>query len=206
MIQRRISLMGLALAGAILVSGFVLRPQPEVKSVTYTVDSQASTIGWKAYKVGGQHFGSIKLSSGTVTFTDGALSGGTFEMDMASMTIEDIQGDMNARLLNHLKSDDFFGVASHTSAKLVITQVAKGDAPGKYRVTGDMTIKGITKPVQFDAFANADKAAFTAEAFIKVNRTNYDIKYRSSTFFADIGDRAIMDEFDLNIKLAGAKK
>ncbi|MDX1908113.1 MAG: YceI family protein [Bacteroidia bacterium] len=200
--------LGAALLVAVMTTGFGPRPagEPVAKPTVYNVNTQTSKVSWKAYKVTGEHFGKIGIKSGSVSFDGGKLVGGTFEMDMTSMTIEDLQGDMNGRLLGHLKSDDFFSVANHPAAKLVITKVEpKGTTAGNYLITADMTIKGITKPVQFEAFASADKTTFKATAFIKVNRVNYDIKYRSASVFSDIGDKAINDEFDLNITLEGAK-
>ena len=95
-----------------------------------------------------------------------------------------------------MKSDDFFGVATHPSSSLVFTKV---EASGKnsYEVTGDLTIKGITKPVTFDVSIYGSKATAT----MKIDRTAYDVKYGSGSFFDNLGDKTIYDEFDLVVDL-----
>ncbi|TAE51901.1 MAG: YceI family protein [Bacteroidetes bacterium] len=172
---------------------------------SYKADPATSSIAWKAYKVTGQHNGAVTLKSGQLDFNDNKLTGGTFEIDMTSMTVLDLQGDMAGKLAGHLKSDDFFSVANHPSAKLVITAVtSKGN--GAYSITGDLTIKGISKPITFDATASSDKTKSHAEATLKINRTNYDIRYRSANFFENLGDKAIYDEFDITVKIEAFKQ
>lgn len=155
-----------------------------------------STIKWTGHKVTGQHEGNIKLQAGTLKFDDkNQLTGGTFVMDMASITVTDLEGEMNGKLTGHLKSEDFFGVEKHPKATFVITKVNGSD--GKYQVTGDLTIKGITNPISFDMNIYED----TAKADFKVDRTKFDIKYGSASFVDGLKDKAIYDEFDLNINL-----
>jgi len=155
-----------------------------------------STITWKGHKVTGHHEGTIKLDAGTLKFDDkDQLTGGTFVMDMSTLTVTDLEGDMQGKLAGHLKSDDFFGVDKHPKASFVITKVDGSD--GKYKVTGDLTIKSITHPISFDMTVYED----TAKAEIKIDRTKYDIKYRSASFFDGLKDKAIYDEFDINVNL-----
>jgi len=156
----------------------------------------ASNIVWKGYKVTGSHTGTLGLKSGSLTFDNDALTGGEFVIDMASLACTDLTGDYAAKLDGHLKSDDFFGVEKFPSAALKITDV---DATGKnsYTVTADLTIKGITKPVTFDASIYGQKAT----ANLKIDRTLYDVKYGSGSFFEGLQDNLIYDEFDLVIDL-----
>lgn len=155
-----------------------------------------STISWKGHKVTGEHYGNIKLEAGTIKFDDkNNLSGGTFVMDMSSLTVTDLEGEMAGKLEGHLKSDDFFGVAKYPKSTLVITKVDGSD--GKYKVTGDLTIKDATHPITFDMIVYED----TASADLKIDRTKYDIKYRSASFFDGLKDKAIYDDFDLSVKL-----
>lgn len=107
-----------------------------------------------------------------------------------------MEGDGKAKLEGHLKADDFFGVENHGTSKLVFTEV-KSTGKNSYEVTGDLTIKGITKPVTFDVSIYGSKATAT----VKVDRTNYDIKYGSGSFFENLGDKTIYDEFDLVVDL-----
>ncbi len=155
-----------------------------------------SKITWTGHKVTGQHEGTIKLQSGTLKFDDkNQLSGGTFTMDMSTLTVTDLEGDMKGKLEGHLKSEDFFGTDKHSKSTLVITKVDGSE--GKYKVTGDLTIKGITHPITFNMNIYED----TAKADLKIDRTKYDIKYGSASFFDGLKDKAIYDEFDLNVSL-----
>lgn len=155
-----------------------------------------STVIWKGHKVTGHHEGTIKLQEGTFQFNEkNQLTGGTFIMDMSTLTVTDLEGEMNGKLTGHLKSEDFFGIESHTKSTFVITNVEGKD--GNYKVTGNLTIKGITNPNTFNMLIKEN----TATADLKVDRTKYDIKYRSASFFDGLKDKAIYDEFDLNVNL-----
>ncbi|MEP0305210.1 MAG: YceI family protein, partial [Maribacter dokdonensis] len=101
------------------------------------------------------------------------------------------------KLEGHLKSADFFGVESNPTSKLVFTSV-KPMNDNSYTVTGDLTIKGITKPVTLVVSMFENKASAT----LKIDRTKYDIKYGSGSFFDNLGDKAIYDDFDLVVDLA----
>ena len=161
------------------------------------VDIVNSEITWKARKITGEHDGNIKLQEGILQF-DGKnqLTGGSFVMNMATLNVMDLEGDMKGQLEGHLKSDDFFGVENHTTSKFVITKVEGKN--GKYKVTGDLTIKGISYPNTFDMTVKENN---TATAKLKVDRTKYEIKFRSASFFDGLKDKAIYDDFDLNVKL-----
>lgn len=154
-----------------------------------------SEITWKGHKVTGEHSGTITLEKGTLSFEGDVLKGGSFVMDMTTINTTDMQGESKQKLDGHLKADDFFGVEKFPTATLKFTKV---EGHGKtYKVTADLTIKGITKPVSFD-LALTDNSATTA---FKIDRTQYGIKYGSATFFDGIKDKAIYDEFDLNVNL-----
>ena len=133
------------------------------------------------------------------------LSKASFEVDMTTLTVEDISGQGADRLKGHLLSDDFFSVEKHKTATFVSTKIAPNGKPGGFSVTGDLTIKGITKPITFDATVKNEGGKIVGTSAIKVDRTNYDIKYRSGKFFQDLGDKAIYDEFDLEVSLVASK-
>lgn len=167
---------------------------------TYTVDVQQSTIKWTGKKVTGEHTGTLQLKQGNITIDDNQLTGGSFTVDMASLDNEDLSGEDKAKLEGHLKSDDFFGVANHPEAILEITDVQpKGS--NQYEVTGDLTIKGSTKPVTFPATVRIKNGKLTAEASLEVDRTKYDIRYGSGSFFDALGDNMIYDNFELQVSL-----
>lgn len=182
------------LAGTILMMAF-----NPIKEEVYTVDVANSSIGWSAKKVGGGHTGTVKITEGSLVYNGKSLQKGVFLMDMSSITSD------NARVTTHLKSPDFFSAEKNPSSKFEITKVT---AAGKERVniTGNLTIKGITHPLTFPATVKQGKGVVVAVASgIRVDRTKYDIKFRSKTFFGDIGDKAIDDEFELNINLTAKK-
>jgi len=171
----------------------------------YKVDVEKSKIEWIGRKVTGEHRGQIKLSSGTLNYDGAKLNGGSFILNMNSITVTDIQGEMNGKLVGHLKNDDFFSVDKHATSKFVITKVTAAGA-GKANVTGNLTIKGITQPLTFvAAVTNKDGVLVAVANGVKVNRAKYDIKYGSKSFFDSLGDKAIDDEFELNINLVAKK-
>lgn len=161
------------------------------------IKTESSTVTWKAYKVAGGHEGTVKLKEGHLMFDGTKLTGGEFVVDMPTLVSTDLDGDMKGKLEGHLKSDDFFGVDAHATSKLVITSVKPFNDQSS-TVTGDLTIKGITKPITFVISLFENKATAT----LKVDRTKYDIKFRSGNFFENLGDKTIYDEFDLVVDLA----
>ncbi len=169
-------------------------PTPLIDKVK--VNTSKSTVTWVGKKITGSHTGNISFKSGELTFTDKVLTQGSFEIDMNSITCTDLSGGMADKLVGHLKADDFFGVATYPTAKFEITKAAPrgGD---NYIITGNLTIKDKTESITFDA-----KVSKTAsEATFKVDRTKYGIKYGSSSFFDNLGDKAISNDFELTIKL-----
>ena len=172
-----------------------------VKPVAYTVDPAKSTITWVGKKVTGSHNGTIALQSGTLNVDGKKVTGGTFTIDMNS--IKDADG--STKLEGHLKADDFFGTAKFPTSTFVITKVAGSGAA--LTVTGNLTIKGITKPVTFPATVavNADGTVSALAGKILVDRTKYDIRYGSKSFFDSIGDKAIDDNFEIGVKLVAKK-
>ena len=160
------------------------------------VKTSESTVTWKGYKVTGSHHGTIALKEGSLIFDGDKLTGGEFVVDMPTLVSNDLQGEYKGKLENHLKSDDFFGVEAHPTSKLVFTSV-KATGKNSYEVTGDLTVKGKTNPVTFDISIYGNKATAT----MKVDRSLYDVKYGSGSFFDNLGDKTIYDEFDLVVDL-----
>ncbi|NNE29575.1 MAG: YceI family protein [Saprospiraceae bacterium] len=172
---------------------------------SYRVDLDKSTVSWTGYKVTGKHTGTLSLSEGSLEMADGRIAGGAFKFDMSSITVTDLEGGGKSKLEGHLKSDDFFGVEKFPSGNFNITSVSRGKDEGNINITGDLTLKGITQPISFPASVTMDDAGISAEAMIKVDRTKYNIRYGSGSFFDNLGDNAIYDEFDLNITLKASK-
>ncbi|MDR6967801.1 polyisoprenoid-binding protein YceI [Flavobacterium arsenatis] len=165
---------------------------------TKKVDVAKTKISWVGKKVTGAHEGTVSLKEGNLVFNGKKLTGGTFTVDMNSIQVTDLKADQGKeKLEGHLKADDFFGTEKFPTAKLNFTKVA-AKQNGLYTVTADLTLKGITKPITFDITVNGNKAT----SALKIDRTKYDIKYGSGSFFDSLGDKAINDEFELAVELA----
>jgi polyisoprenoid-binding protein YceI len=172
---------------------------------SYKIDTEKSTVAWLAKKVTGQHNGTVKIKAGELAFTKGVLKKGSFVFDMTTIVNEDIKdADYNAKLIGHLKSEDFFSVEKNPEAIFVISSViAKGKVT--YTVKGNLTIKGITQPIEFPATVQIENGIVTGVANIKVDRTKFNIRYGSKKFFGSIGDKAINDEFEITVKIISNK-
>ena len=199
--KTRISFSSLAAGLALLMFSFTRATHDE----TFTVDTKRSSIQWLAKKVTGQHNGTIKLASGQLTVNNQAIKDGTFTLDMASIACSDLEGESNKKIIAHLKSDDFFSVEKNPTSKFQITKIALAGTD-RVNISGNLTIKNITKPLTFTADIKHQGNELTATAKnIKVDRTKYDIKYGSKNFFSSIGDKAIDNEFELTIKPIATK-
>ncbi|MGB4775645.1 MAG: YceI family protein [Daejeonella sp.] len=199
--KKFISTLGLATFMVLLMASFT---NPG-KNQTFTVDTQRSSIEWLGKKVTGEHKGMIKLSSGQLELNGNTVKGGAFTIDMNSITCTDLQGEYGQKLVGHLKADDFFAVDKNPTSKFQITKVTSAGA-NRVNITGDLTIKGITNSITFPASVKKDGNVVVAVAKgVKIDRTKYDIKYNSKSFFSSIGDKAIEDEFELAINLVAKK-
>ncbi|MBK0383311.1 YceI family protein [Pedobacter sp. SD-b] len=186
---------------AITVLFFAFKPASEV----YKVDVTKSKIEWIGKKITGQHNGEIKLANGILNANGSRLVGGIFNIDMNTITCTDLDQKNGAKLLGHLKSEDFFSVEKHPTANFEIITINQVDA-NKYNITGNLTIKGISDKITFPATIQQKGNVIVAVASnIKVDRTRYDVKYGSKNFIAGLGDKAIDDEFELNINLVAKK-
>jgi polyisoprenoid-binding protein YceI len=200
--------LGFMAAAALTAFSFTIAKQKIAKN--YTVDTDVTTATWIGKKVTGQHTGKINISKGSIESDNNNVTGGTFEFDMNSITCTDLTDKgYNDKLIGHLKSDDFFSVAKNPTSKFVITKVEAQPAAtpdNEYDVTGKLTIKGITNEITFPAMIKTDATTIVVVAKIIVNRTKFDIKYGSASFFESIGDKAISDDFELNVDLVARAK
>lgn len=193
------------LTSTLLASTVLFLAFTKPKTETYKVDTQKSSIEWIGRKVSGQHNGTIKVAGGELVVNGAAVKGGFVNIDMNSIAVSDLQGEMNGKLVGHLKSDDFFSTEKNPVSKFVIKKVTPA-GNDRVNVTGDLTIKGITKSLTFPATVKKDGNVVVAVAKgVKVNRAQYDVRYGSKTFFADIADKAIDDDFELAFNLVARK-
>ena len=198
------SFFAMLLAASFLV-GFSFTVVPDL-SGNYSVSVADSNVEWKGYKVTGEHAGTISVKSGDLTFgSNGNLTGGKIVIDMTSIKCTDLEGEWAGKLEGHLKSADFFGVEKYPTAELVITKVAPKGTPGDYKITGNLTIKESTKEVRFYAHLDEEGNDINAKADLKIDRTDFDVRYGSGSFFDNLGDKTIYDEFDLTVNLKAIK-
>jgi polyisoprenoid-binding protein YceI len=167
---------------------------------SYKVDVTKSDIKWHAKKVTGEHMGTLALNSGQMLVDGNKVTGGNFVFDMNSIVCTDIKDDgYNKKLVGHLKSDDFFSVEKFGTATFKITGVkpiAKAAAgQPNYTVTGDLTVKGITNAISFPAVITVKNGVASAKGDVTINRTKFDVRYGSNSFFDNLGDKAIYDDF-----------
>lgn len=155
-----------------------------------------SALTWVGSKVTGSHEGTIKLKSGYLTLDNNNLVGGEFVIDMTTIVCTDLSGKGKASIEGHLKSDDFFSVDKFPTASLTILDVKKKGL-GQYQVNANITIKGMTQEIMFDAEIKEK----TAIAKLVIDRTEFGIIYKSGNFFEELADKAIYDEFEMSIEL-----
>jgi polyisoprenoid-binding protein YceI len=172
---------------------------------TSQVDPAHSTLQWKGAKViGDSHTGNIDIKSGEITYSKEGPTSAVVVVNMKTISNTDLKdAEYNKKLVNHLKSDDFFSVDKHPEAKLTIKKFTKvsGD---EFKLDGDLTIKGIVKPVSLKAKVQQEKENITKiTADLEFDRTEFDVRYGSGKFFQGLGDKVIADKIEVKVELKG---
>jgi polyisoprenoid-binding protein YceI len=168
---------------------------------TFDIIGSQSGIEWTGRKVTGTHNGTIGIKAGTITMDKGKLTGATIIIDIQSIKILDVTDPgTNAQFAAHLASDDFFSADAFPTATFDTTSVTPV-RDNLYHVDGNLTIKGITGPVIFDAIVDVSGGIIKATGKITIDRTKYEMKFRSGNFFKDLGDTLIYNDFDLNVNV-----
>ena len=165
------------------------------QTIIKKVNVENSVVIWTGYKVTGQHEGTIKLKEGVLLFENEKLTGGNFTIDMTTINTTDLQGGSKNRLDGHLKDEDFFDVNNYKTAAMTFKDVKTTDVG--YLINADLTIKEITKEISFEMAVS--KNSVTAN--LKIDRTQFNITYKSASLSNVLKDKAIYDEFDLSVKL-----
>jgi polyisoprenoid-binding protein YceI len=161
-------------------------------------DTAQSNIRWYGEELTGKtHFGNLGFKAGQINLRNGVITGGNFVVDMTSLSVEDLSGGGKAKLEGHLRSDDFFSVDKHPEANLKITQKAKVDG-GKQILYGELTIKGIKHPIDCTITFEDNK---TAVAEMTFDRSKYNVRFRSGSFFENLGDKLIIDDIRMEVSL-----
>lgn len=169
---------------------------------SYNIVSDKSMIKWKGSKsTGSYHDGYILVENGFVNIDKNILTGGEIKINMNSITCTDIEDEnSNQYLVQHLKNNDFFSVSNFPFAYLKISNI-KHSQDNEYLITADLTIKNKTHPVNFLINIQIEKNAALASGKIDIDRSKYDIKYKSKTWYPDLGDKFINDIFELYFNL-----
>ncbi len=173
----------------------------EVKSeVDGNVNIEASVVLWKGFKPTGSHNGIVKLVSGTMIIENGVIAAGEFVMDMKSIT----DADGSARLEGHLKSADFFDVEKYPTSKFVV--ISSKLEEGKVQVTGNLTIKDVTKSITIPAtLTEVDGNYIFKSDNFNINRADFNVKYGSKSFFDNLKDKFIDDLVEMSFEVKATK-
>ncbi|MFC5196145.1 MULTISPECIES: YceI family protein [Bizionia] len=175
-------------------------------STKYLVDTEASTIMWKGFKPTGTHTGTIKVESGVFTMNGDAIESGSFLIDMNSLYVTDLPEDdeNHGKLTGHLKSPDFFDVEAFPASAFEVTGFTNEN--GKMMLSGNLKMKdtenNISIPVTVSE--NNDSVTITSETFT-IDRSKWNVKYGSKSFFDDLGDKFINDDMELQITITANK-
>lgn len=185
------------------------------EGIAFQIDIPRSELKWNAFKPTGTHFGTIPISGGKIYVDNGMITGGTIDFNIAGIEVKDLDGEDKERLEAHLKGtipgkeDDFFNVAQYPAASFRITGSTKleNDPLGTHMINGELTLRNITKPVSFKAqvdLASGNAIKATAEPFV-IDRSQWEIKFKSKKFFDDLKDDFINDEVKLELTVGALK-
>ncbi len=172
-----------------------------IQAQVYRANPDNTVILWQGKKVGGEHTGTIKIRSAELEMQYNRPVSGTIVVDMTTIVNTDIKNDgSRKRLEDHLRSDDFFSVDEYPEAifKIEGSEVKNG---GPIKIMGNITIKGKTMPLEFVSDLTASEETLIFKGHIDIDRTLFDVRYRSTKFFENIADRAINDIFTLDYEL-----
>jgi hypothetical protein len=178
----------------------------------YALDINESVVNWSGSKPGGKHNGIIKLREGFVTIKDTVITSGRFFMDMNTITVTDLKPeDGKTDLENHLKGlgdkkkkDHFFNVTKYPTSDFKITKVEKAES--NFLIYGNLSIKGITKAVNFPATLTINEKEVTINSdTLTLNRTYFNVKYASKSLFGDLKDKFINDDIEIQVKIKATR-
>lgn len=171
----------------------------------YSANIDKSKIEWIGEKLTGFHSGTIDLKYGEIETKEQIITSAIFNIDMNSLKCDDITDEeSNKNFIEHLKSDDFFSIEKHQTASIKLTKPVSF-SKGYALINADLTIKGITKQIVFKAVIQKKEQEIKINANITIDRTDFDIKYGSGSFFDNLGDKTIYDEFKVKINIVSTK-
>ena len=168
----------------------------------YNLLADSSKVAWLGTELTTKtHFGSLRAHSGNLKIDKGGEVAGNITIDMQSIIVEDLKGRSKEVLENHLKSDDFFGSNNFPTATLEFRSLNRYDNDGGQIFNGNLTIKGITNEVEFSAKLIKQTPLLHAVGKLVFDRSKYNVRFRSGSFFDDLGDKLILDNIEVDINL-----
>jgi polyisoprenoid-binding protein YceI len=186
-----------------VVTLFAFGTEPHIVNVS--VNTETSTVKWIGSKVTSSHEGNVNIQKGSLSIDHGTLVGGQLSIDMNSISCSDIESEKgNQKLVGHLKDKDFFNTKEFPLAIIKIIRAVRGEG-NIYKIVADLTIKGITHPISFEADVNINGSNYLAKAKIEIDRTKWNITYNSGSFFENLGDYLIKDDIEFDIFLLSVK-
>lgn len=179
--------------------------QTEVISLTkgnYIVNKLDSKLVWKGKEVSTkEHDGTLNIRTGSVLVDNAGNINGNIEIDMESINVTDLEGEWKKKLEGHLTSPDFFGVKSFPTAIIKFKGNKNKATNGEIKFKGDLTIKKITHPIMFSGKLVQKGLNVIVTAPVSFDRSKYDVKYGSGTFFDNLGDKLIYDEINVKVTI-----
>ncbi len=195
------------LAGVLITATTVFASNSKGEKTAFDLDKKASKVYWTAKKVTGEHTGYVELSDGKVWVANNNVVGAEVNMNLNGIVCTDLKDEQwNKKLVDHLKSDDFFSVEKFPLANFEITSMTKNGGSADYNVKGKLTIKGITHEISFPAKAEVKNGVVSASGKATVDRTKWNIRYGSGKFFEGLGDKMIYDDFDITFDIVSKTK
>lgn len=197
-------------AGFAIRSDGMLPAEPQLDGI-FEIDTSASVIRWTGRNLFNYHEGTLKFREGSLVLRDGVLVQGELSIDMNSIACCDLtDAGMNAMLIGHLKSADFFDAAHHPIAKVILSKATPFPkafpSHPNYEVSSTLMLRGVERPVIFPAvIAAADKDHVTAQAQVEFDRTKFGSHYGSGRFFAYLGQHVVNDLIQLHLKIHAKK-
>ena len=178
------------------------KPTLSLSSGDYIMDNDNSSIKWTGRELSTKsHYGSLQMKDGSLTVnTDGTING-IIKIDMTTIDCEDLQGRSKASLERHLRSDDFFSVESHPIATLTFKSEGGIGAGNKLAFNGDLEIKGISHPISFESELKSVDPKVSALVDMTFDRSKYNVRFRSGTFFQNLGDKLIYDDIEISVDI-----
>ncbi|RSC95801.1 YceI family protein [Tenacibaculum singaporense] len=172
---------------------------------TYKANVAESTVTWKGSKPTGSHNGVVSLEKGTLEVENGNVKSGEFIIDMTTIVCEDLEaGNGKEKLEGHLKASDFFDVEKFPTAKFEVASSELKD--GKAHVTGNLTLKDVTKSITIPATVTEadDMLTFKSDVF-SIDRTDFGVTYKSKKIDAALKDKFINDLMEISFEIKAKK-